>query len=207
MKCTAPVRGHWSPNARSKCPVCRGGGGRGLPGGSGGHYTEPTQTTSNGVRSRLTPGVVKVELRVDSAESALVSAGLDFATSEKFATALTEVASSLQEGTPSRGKASHWLCTLLAEAADSIDPGSVASAVGAVFSDVLVVNGMPQWAADIAGRGVAKASEATISSFMPSTQLSLGLRVLALLVCPSPRSCPVEGRVSVPILKALLSES
>lgn len=203
MKCTAPVKGHRSPNARSRCPVCRGGGWRGP---SGSHSTAPTQPASNGVRSRPTRGVAEVELRADSAESALVSAGLDPATSEKFTVALMEVASSLQAGASSRGKASHWLCELLAEAADFIDPGLVANAVGAVFSDLLVANGMPQWAAGIAGKGVAKASEATISSFMPSTQLSLGLRVLAVLVCPLPRSCPVEERVSVPILKDILSE-
>lgn len=212
MSCTAPVRGHRSPRAWSRCPVCRGGGGWSSPSSSYARPVSqgglPTPTGSSGrpaappTSSGSHPGG-----RSEAVERALISAGLDAVASRNFTAALVDVAVALQSEASRRGKTSHWLCELLADAADAIDPGSVASAVGDVFADALVAYGVPNWAASIAGWGVAKASEAAIGSLMPSTQLCLGLRVLALLVCPSPETCPAGSRLSVPILKASLSAS
>ena len=210
MRCTAPVRGHRSPRAWARCPACRGGGGWAPPGSS---FARPEESGSLGEpasprglpRQSASPATSLSGRSSQEVRRALIEAGLDAAASQEFTAALIDVAVALQSEATSRKKASHWLCELLAEAADAVDPGSVASAVGHVFADFLVLNGAPDWAATIAGWGIAQASRAAISSLVPASQLCLGLRVLALLVCPSPPACPVGAKLSVPILKASLT--
>jgi len=145
--------------------------------------------------------------RAAEVERALIQAGLDVATSGNFVVALIDVAASLDEGATKRGKPDHWLCTLLADVADALDPSAIAAATGDVFSDALVRAGAPQWVASIAGWGVAKASEEALSSMLPGGQLVLGLRVLGMAVCPQPSSCPAQSRLSVPLLKVVIADS
>lgn len=78
--------------------------------------------------------------------------------SEHFTTALIQVASSLKEKASPHGYSGHGLCHLLAEVADCLDPGAVASALGEEFADYLVVRGVPKWEASIAGWGVGRAA-------------------------------------------------
>lgn len=127
-------------------------------------------------------------------------------TSQKFTVALIDVSATLSTEASRRSKPAHWLCELLADAADSVDPAVVAGVAGDVFADALVENGVPEWAASVAGWGVANAAQTVFTSTMPGAQLCLGLRVLGMFVCPAPEECPAEERLSVPLLKATLAE-
>lgn len=150
------------------------------------------------------PPAPNTDDRAADVERALILAGLDAVASRDFAGALIDVSVSLQAEASKRSKPSHWLCELLADAADAVDPATIARAFGDVFADALVAQGVPDWAAAIAGWGIAKAAEGAISSVAPGSQLCLGLRVLGVLVCPSLASCPVGPRLSVPLFKAAL---
>lgn len=204
MKCTAPVRGHRSPRAWSRCPACRNGGGWSAPPASSDLNPAPAEhgvgAGAERPRGRLAPGT----RRVAEVQRALIQAGLDAATSGELVSALIDVAATLDEEASKRSKPDHWLCTLLADAADALDPGVIAAATGDVFADALVVSGAPEWVASIAGWGVAKAAEGALSTLLPGGQLVLGLRVLGLLVCPRPNSCPAQSRLSVPVLKSVI---
>jgi len=149
----------------------------------------------------------RVKSRAGETERALISAGLDGAISHEFTTALVDVAVALEDKASKRSARSHDLCTLLADAADAIDVGGIASATGDAFARALVDAGVPTSLSSVIGWGVAKAAEHVLSSMMPGTQLCLGLRVLGLLVCPSPSGCPAQSRLSVPVFKALIASS
>lgn len=153
----------------------------GLPVGSlnGLHGTD--QRTKRPSRLGKMPGPG----RAAKIERALISAGIDAAASHDFTAALIDVATDLDDEASKRSKGSHWLCALLADAADAVDPAAIAAATGDVFADALIEIGVPNWAASVIGWGVAKAVESTLSSLLPGTQLRLGLRALGLLVCPS----------------------
>lgn len=207
MKCTAPVRGHRSARARSRCPACRGGGGWSAPASSGflppvqaGHGTGGKATRP---RERRSPDA----RRVADVQHSLIQAGLDATTSGHLVSALIDVAASLDEEASKHSKPDHCLCTLLADVADALDPGVITAVAGDVFADALVESGMPRWAATVAGWGVAKSAEGALSSMLPGGQLVLGLRVLGMLVCPRPSSCPAQSRLSVPVLKAIIGGS
>lgn len=145
--------------------------------------------------------------RVEETERALISAGLDAATSHDFTTALMDVAAALEVETTRRSKGPHFLCTFLADAADAVDPETIAAATGDAFADAMIDAGVPKWASSVIGWGVAKAAENALSSLLPGPQLCLGLRVLGLLVCPKPSGCPAQSRLSVPLLKSALASS
>lgn len=149
----------------------------------------------------------RADYRAQEVERALIDAGLDAVTSKDFTAALIDVADALQPEAMKRSKPLHWLCELLADAADAVDPAVITRVAGDEFADALAADGMPQWAASMVGRGVANAAEGVLSSIMPGAQLCLGLRVLGMLVCPAPSACPVQTRLSVPLLKAALENS
>ena len=215
MKCTAPIRGHSSSRAWSRCPPCRGGSGWTAPRVSGGHTSGATTAGAKGtILGRIaTPTTSapnqmpspQVSSRAGKVERDLIAAGLDFLESRNFTAALIDVSVALEAEASKRATPSHWLCQLLADSADAVDPATIASIAGDVFADALVANGAPEWAASIAGWGVAKAAEGALSSMMPGVALSLGLRVLGMLVCPSPSSCPAATQLSAPVLKTALA--
>lgn len=213
MDCTAPTRGHRSPRAWARCPACRGGGGWAEPTANAGSATTAGATrfadvsTAGGLPSSSSGRRGPRPSRAAEIERALISAGLDAAASHDFTAALIDVATALDDEASKRSNGSHWLCALLADAADAVDPAAIAAATGDVFADALIEIGVPNWAASVIGWGVAKAVESTLSSLLPGIQLCLGLRALGLLVCPSPSGCPVQSRLSVPLLKAALASS
>lgn len=207
MTCTAPVWGHRRARAWSRCPECRGGRGWAAP--SSVTTTTPTITTKSATSSRSQVTTPKPAGRqfagiTNEVQHRLVDSGLNAADSRSFISALVGLAGEMQSGDSSDSASSHWLCQVLATAAEAIDPGSVASTTGRVSAEVHIPNGMPNSAGMIAGRGVAVAVEGAISSLMQNSQLCLELRVLALLVCPAPRKCPADNSVSIPILRETL---
>lgn len=145
--------------------------------------------------------------RSDEVVRGLVQAGLDAATSEAFTGVLVDVAVTLSEEASAREKPGHWLCVMLADAADGLDPASVAGVIGNVFADALVDVGVPEWAASIAGWGIANGARQMLTHILPGAQLCLGLRVLGMLVCPAPEPCPAGDRLSAPLLKAALAQN
>ena len=132
---------------------------------------------------------------------------MDAATSEAFTGVLVDVAVTLSEEASARGKPGHWLCVMLADAADGLDPASVAGVIGNVFADALVDVGVPERAASIAGWGIANGARQMLTHILPGAQLCLGLRVLGMLVCPAPEPCPAGDRLSAPLLKAALAQN
>ena len=102
--CTAPKRGHRTAGGAARCPVH---GGRSISGFS----------QSRGLSGASTPPT----LRSDEVVRGLVQAGLDAATSEAFTGVLVDVAVTLSEEASARGKPGHWLCVMLADAADGLD--------------------------------------------------------------------------------------
>lgn len=215
MQCSAPVRGHRSPRAWSRCPACRGGGGWSAPRTNNSRMAGSVSTGVSSLprRAGTVPPATgpspqrgpRTDGRAAQVERALINAGLDAPASRDFTAALIDVAAALQAEASNRSKPSHWLCEILADAADATDPAAITSAMGDVFADALEEKGMPAWAASIAGWGIAKAAEGALSSAMPGAQLSLGLRVLGMLACPSPQDCPAGDRFTVPLLKAALA--
>lgn len=210
MKCTAPIRGHRAQRAKDRCPSCRRQEGRHGPRADTQAIAQPRLRSTH-------PSSVTIERPANSAllarktevERRLIRAGLDALSSEYFVDALSAVALELYEQepqSPGRRRA-HWLCMVLAEIADAIDPSQVAAAVGNAFEQVLIDKGMPDWAAIIAGKGIAKASVNVLSALTPEAQLCLGLRVLAALQCPQPDTCPEIEKVSVSSLRAALNYS
>ena len=119
---------------------------------------------------------------------------------------LLDVALELETKAARRSKPSHWLCELLADAADAVDPTAVAAAAADAFSEALVRIGVPGWIAAVAGRGVAKAAENALASALPGAQLCLGLRVLGIMACPAPEACPAGTRLSGPLLRAAVED-
>lgn len=115
-----------------------------------------------------------------------------------------DVASDLQTQARAHSKSLHWLCELLANIADTIDPASVADAFGETFVGVLREYGAPKWVADVAGWGVSKAAEGLLKHVIPGAQLCLGLRVLGLQVCPDLDSCPAQAKLSMPLIRAAI---
>ncbi len=199
MKCTARVTGqHRRATAAARCPVHRGENLRTIAAPAVAPNTQPTYRHSTQLRRDL------IQMRRADVERTLIQAGLDAAVSRDFTGALADVAVALAEEASRRSKPSHWLCNLLADTAEAIDPSAIAAAMGDVFADALVKAGTPEWVASIAGWGIAKAAESSITALLPGAQLSLGLRVLALMSCPSPSGCPAGLRLSTPVLKAIL---
>lgn len=203
MTCTAPIRGHRSARAAARCPV---------------HGSDVGRATNYRVPRGLLPAPLRSQDEVGSTpviasrsrsqiERTLVQAGLDAVTSHNFTGALIDVSAELSKEASKRSRPSHWLCQLLGDSADSMDPSSVAAAVGDVFADVLVRDGAPEWAASIVGWGVAQAASGPIAALLPGAQLSFGLRTLAVIACPDQSSCSERSRLTVPLLKGLLSAS
>ncbi|HJX77895.1 hypothetical protein [Glutamicibacter sp.] len=122
--------------------------------------------------------------------------------SKDFAVALLDLSVELAGEAAKRGKSKHWLCEMLADLADVIDPAVIADAVGSVFETAVVDAGAPSWIAQVAGWGISKAAETALLPLLPGSQLCLGLRALSLLVCPNPEACPTQPELAAAILKA-----
>ncbi|MDN3481237.1 hypothetical protein QMA10_04780 [Arthrobacter sp. APC 3897] len=133
----------------------------------------------------------------------LVKAGWDVALSKDLTVVLwNSVAGAITKSPNWRGNSGHWLCVMLADAVDAIDPGTVAENVGSLFEAALVDRGVTPWVAVIVGRGIAKATEQTLSTMDPAEQLRLGLLVVAICLCPRPEKCPEENRLTLPIFQS-----
>src|SRR5699024_6130022 len=122
--------------------------------------------------------------RAQQVERALIQAGLNAATSKAFTGPLIDVSTALTKKASRRWRFGHWLCLLLADAADTIDVDTVAGVAGDIFADALIRVGVPGWAASVIGWGVSNAAQKALVHVMPGAQLCLGLRVLSVLVCP-----------------------
>lgn len=137
----------------------------------------------------------------------MIGAGLTAIESRDFTGALLDLAVELQKESAkhsSRSKRKHWLCELLAELANVIDPGVIASAVGGAFEVALGDAGAPLWVAQIAGRGISKAAETALLHIVPGSQLCLGLRALSLMVCPNPEVCPTQPELAATLVKSVI---
>lgn len=206
MACTAPTRGHYKLSAMMRCPEHRFGAGS--PGSSGASRARRGQRTMPGTGPHTSsPSSRPGNDQSNDVERMLIRAGLDATAAGDFTGALIGLASALEDAATKRSKAGHWLCELLADAADALDSGVLAEATGEAFERALIEAGVPRWTATLAGWGIAKAAEASLDAFLPTAQLCLGLRVLGLLVCPEPESCPVEPRLSSALLKTALKPS
>lgn len=187
MSCTAPKKGHHRASAEARCPVHRSG--------------VPSPVLSPAGSPSLFRAHAEQALR--KIFPLLADAGFDTAT-DKLAGALLKVAVEIQSSEDWRGNSSHCLCKVFADAAEAIDPGEVASAVGDFFEATLIKHGVPGWAAIIAGRGIAEATKRTLSTLEPAAQLSLGVRIVAIWLCPQPERCPEGTRLSAPLFEAAL---
>lgn len=160
-----------------------------MPSGAAPHPVRPHRSGQQAARAR-------------EVEHALFAAGLTAIESRDFTSALLDLSVELSGEAAKRGKSAHWLCEMLADLADAIDPAAVAGAVGGEFEAALVGSGAPPWVAQIAGWGVSKAAEAALVHILPGSKLCLGLRALSLMVCPDPDACPTQPKLAVTILKA-----
>lgn len=209
-QCTARVTGvHRTASGAARCPV-HGTGRSGYRPRSSGRTSLPPLTRAGTGPVAPPPQRTTVPSRSGRAvqvQRVLTQAGLDAAQGGQFVSILLDVSADLSNEATRRSRPTHWLCQILADAADAIDPASVAGTIGEVFADEMVRTGIPQWVADIAGWGFARAAENALSTVSPGAQLCLGLRVLGALVCPDPSSCPAEDQISVPIVQELLAQS
>jgi hypothetical protein len=194
-KCTAPVKGHRTVAAAANCPECGPLMRSALP---------PVQHPPHR-RPPLHKKKRRVEKHRETTAEQLVNIGLTASTADSLTVSLLDTAESLQRRARWRLKPRHWLCQLLADTADAVDPAVLGSLVGANFKEALVARGMPPWAAAVAGKGISEAASAVLASLMPHQQLILGLRVLALLCCPDADRCPASERLVPPVLRAAAS--
>ncbi|GAB3302641.1 hypothetical protein GCM10027427_29450 [Pseudoclavibacter terrae] len=202
-KCTAPVKGHYRATAFDRCPTC-GGSGR------GGWPRPDSHLSAAGNRARnLTAATLRKSAGPVGAEisAKTVSAALELILSTTDVAILAAAADDLARSAAKKGKGSHWLCELFAEAADALDPSWASEAVGGAFASALVQCGLPDWAARGAGTAIAKATAGALSAASPAEQLYLGLRILGMLICPNTDTCPVQDRLAGGVLQDLLTEA
>jgi len=189
MKCTAPVRGHRLPDAWSRCASCKRG-----------TYWPPPA------------GVVDLPTRVLSADrwrevqAIVIEAGLDVAVSRDIVGSLVGTASDLVTAPEARANIDHWLCELLAEAADALESTTVSSVAADVLTDALEGAGLPFWAARMAASGISRALVASLLASDPASQVRLALRVLALLLCPDADKCPVGDDVARKVVSTVVED-
>lgn len=119
---------------------------------------------------------------------------------------LFTVASELSEEAKKHGKPTHWLCELLADTADAIDPATISGITGELFTAALKDANVPDWVAETAGHGISRAVAGALPTLEPNTQLALGLRIVGAALCPKPESCPADSRLSTPVIQAGLAD-
>lgn len=193
MTCTAPVRGHYKTSAAARCP---------------GPCTRPFRFDSPyGIIDPVPPPppAVSDERKVWITRQ-LAKRGWTAGLSDALTAGLwTHVTVEVKRSPNWQGNSDHWLCTMLADAVEAMDPGTVAEAVGDLFQAALTDRGVKPWVAGILGRGIAKATGQLLATADPTEQLRLGLLVVAMSLCPRPESCPETDRLALPVVQATLA--
>jgi len=102
---------------------------------------------------------------------------------------------------------SHWLCIALADLADALDPAlALDTLLTATFDEIgrALASKVGPFAAAIITQGLKRTVIDLLAplttNILPGGQLVLSLRVLAILVCPDPDSCPAGERLSKPVI-------
>lgn len=93
----------------------------------------------------------------------------------------------------------HWLCELLNESSNAIDPGTYTTAVGKEVTQLIHAAGMPRFAAAVLGKAAAFGAGRLVE--VNTGQIILGLRVIVPLVCPEFERCPAQGPVCTTLAK------
>lgn len=196
MTCrNAPALGHRSDAARRACRECNPTRPHGSHHGQDRTFADVSLALPRGVSSQ----------RCIDIERDLADEFLSVAEAGDVVEALSGVAGRLIEDPATRvGSGSHWLCELVADVADGVDPGTVADEVGDAIADALVAGGLPWVAAHMVGNGIAEATEQVLTPLLPQEPLVLALRTLGLMICPDPDRCPASERLALPIAESAL---
>lgn len=130
----------------------------------------------------------------------------DFRLTEQIATAAVPAARKLRRAARLHFRCGHWLCQLLADTADIINPATLSCSMARTAEQAMTqFLEVPGWIAKPAGHFVQEISDTALVGVMPHAQLAFGLRVLAIAVCPAPARCPAQTQLAPSILQCSLA--
>lgn len=199
MDCTAPTRGHRTAGGVARCPVH---GGHGLAVAPNPAPVPPPaghQPVAPLAYSPIT--LMTVSVLVDGLEAVLSGKP---ATAVKAYQGLVELADQVGPKVAEKhsDKPAHWLCELLADVADAIDPSVATAQMQRALEQLLISDGLHRVIAALISKALEKTLKAAATQLMPH-QYALALRVLGILLCPDVDNCPAGDRLANPVLEAI----